>query len=99
MTETRAPMNAGAIEAEIRAAWCERRVAKVDDREVADWAIALDRLLQAGELDAAQHEVRLHASYLRSKFARTLGMIFDRLPPADGQHPFHDDLTKDVQIV
>src|SRR5262249_44224483 len=29
----------------------------------------------------------------------TLGMIFDRLPPADGQHPFHDDLTKDVQIV
>jgi hypothetical protein len=65
-----------------------------------DWIIVVERLFQAGELAVVEHTVRhLHAANPRVRFLRFMCCLFDRLPAAGGQPPFHDDPDRDVQIV
>jgi hypothetical protein len=87
--------------AEIRSAWSERRAPDGINRDVlADWTIAARALLHEGELDAVEHTLRhVHAAFPRLEFARNMCSIFDRVPTAGEQPPFHDDGDADVQIV
>lgn len=68
---------------------------------VADWAAAVDRLLNEGDLDAARDRAQdLHAARPGLEYGKNLKETFDRLPASDAsQAPFTDEPGKQVQIV
>jgi len=102
MTGHRQPTDPATLADEIEAAFRERRSPALGERNVAGHraAAAIDVVFARGDLAAAEHAARL--LYSKSpgfRYARNLCAVFDRMPPADRQLPFADDLTKEVQIV
>jgi hypothetical protein len=85
---------------ELRAACAGHRPPAFERGSVDAWAGAIQHVFNRGELDVAEHAVRcLRQVHPTLRFARTLGDVFDRLPPADGSLiEFSDDLEKDVQV-
>ena len=103
MTGNSQPTDPAPLADEIEAAFRERRPPALGERNVAGHraaAAAIDVVVARGNLEAAEHAARL--LYSKSpgfRYARNLCAVFDRMPPADRQLPFADDLTKEVQIV
>ena len=101
MTGNRQPTDSATLADEIEAAFRERRPPALGERNVAGHrTAAIDAVFARGNLEAAEHAARhLHSLSPRSRYARNLCAVFGRMPPADRQLPFADDLTKEVQIV
>jgi len=103
MTKHSQPTGSAALADEIEAAFRARRPPALGETNMAGRraaAAAIDVVFARGDLAAAEHAARL--LYSKSpgfRYARNLCAVFDRMPPADRQLPFADDLTKEVQIV
>lgn len=95
------PTDPATLADEIEAAFRERRPPILGGRSLAGHrAAAIDTVFTRGNLEAAEHAVRqLHSLFPRSRYARNLCDVFDRMPPAERQRPFVDDPAKEVQIV
>ncbi len=65
------------------------------------WINAADWMIENGELEPAEAAVRaLNAAQPELEWASNLCALFDHLPePCPGLADFHDDMSKDVQVV
>jgi hypothetical protein len=86
---------------ELEAAYREQRRPRFACAAMAQWSLAIQRLLGSGHLRIAEHAARhLSAAFPTLAYARNLCAIFDRMPRLETPHAiFEDDPTKDVQVV